>query len=108
LKGVINVYLDEVDRIAKILLDKYPEPDLKTGKAKRDYWMRWVEHYIIAKTLMMCYDALDTHPNEIFGNEWLEYSLAVYETRSEQKRKIYLVYSNTLEKACSIVKDILK
>lgn len=102
------MYLDEVDRIAKILLDRYPEPDLKTGKAKGDYWVRWAEHYIIAKTLMMCYDALDVNPLEIFDDEWMKYSLAAYETRSEQKRKLYLVYSNALENACSVAKDILK
>ncbi len=102
------MYLDDVDRIAKVLLDKYPEPDLKTGKAKRNYWMRWAEHYVISKTLMRCYDLLDQNPVDIFNNEWLQYSLATYETESEQKRKLYLVYSNTLNIACSIVKDILK
>lgn len=102
------MYLDDVDKIAKILLDKYPEPDLKAGKSKKNYWMRWAEYYIVAKTVLKCYDMLHRSPEDVFFEELLQYSLAIRETKSEQKRKLYLVYINTLEKACSIVQDILK
>ncbi len=93
------MYLEKVERITQNLLAKYPEPDLKTGKANGNYYKKWIEHYIIAKTLMQCYDLLDTDPEDVFFQELLNYWLAFTKTDSLQKKKVYSIYVDTLQNA---------
>lgn len=98
--------MDKVDRIAKALLDRHPEPDLKADKAKGECYKKWIEHYIITKALMRCYDLLDTDPEDIFFQELLDCWLAFAKTDSLQKKKVYSIYVDTLQNAYDYVKTV--
>lgn len=89
------MYLDEVELLTKRALDVYPEPSLRC-KGQKDYKKRWYEHYIIAQTLLKCYDRLDTDPIDIFDNEILQYSIAKAASVSNEKKKLYTIYVNAL------------
>ncbi len=100
------MYLDKIERIAQKLLDKYPEPDLKTGKAKGDYYKKWVEYYITSKTLIKCYDSLEKDPEDIFYQELLDYWLAYTETTSQQKKKVYSIYVDILQNVYDYIRTV--
>lgn len=102
------MYLDKVDGIAKILLDKYPEPDIKAYEIEHcmDYYKKWIRYHVIAKTLLRCYDRLDTDPEDMFYTALLDYEMAYAKTDSLQKRSVYSICVNALQGAYDYVKTV--
>lgn len=99
------MYLDEVNKLTELILDIYPEPSLKSGKMKKDYKKQWAEYYIVAKTLLKCYDNLNKNPMDIFEEESLQYSMARAETESKEKKKLYTIYLNALNTVISLYQN---
>lgn len=101
------MYLDEVNKLTELILDKYPEPSLKSEKIKKDYKKRWSEYYIVAKTLLKCYDNLEKDPFDIFDQELLQYSIARAQSQSCEKKKLYTIYINALDSISLLKNKIL-
>lgn len=99
------MYLNEVDNLTNFALNIYQEPSLKSGKMKKDYKKQWAEYYIIAKTLLKCYDNLSKNPINIFEEESLQYSIARVETESKEKKKLYTIYLNALNTVISLYQN---
>lgn len=96
------MYLDDLELLTKKAFDIFPEPKIINAKDKKDDRKRWAEHYIVGKTLLKCYDNLDKNPIDIFENEVLQYSLAMLETKSSEKKKLYSIYIYALNKIICI------
>lgn len=100
------MYLNEINKLTKLALDIYPEPSLKSGGIKKDYKKRWAEYYVVAKTLLKCYDNPDTDPFDIFDKESLQYSIMRAWTESYEKKKLYTVYINALDSISLLKYDL--